>query len=1238
MEYGSNSRFNNFVEKDIQQYEQQKNLNQISSTLNKLYHSINPNCPNNYQLPYNFQKLLQRILSSNFSVMKKDESIIISSLLEKVYKSSQYNKETINKFQYLYSKLTRKKNLTKRWGILYILNSLSKNNLKNLNFLATNKLQQNYLKEENYKLPKNNCIENILLNNYNSISNIPDNSININQLENNNFNINDNKGCNPNCSKKCKNYLNNLSPISNINEKFCDNEHLIICNDKMNNNTINNNSYYSPIIVNPKKTSLTITENDIINDLLFVFEGINGKYIAYDASKDAFILNKLMPWNEEIYNIVNSLSELGWLYKKIKLFIDFYKNFTIKSQFIQSFIYSVQNELDEYYKLISFFRKININNSREGSQIGKKTLNLKNLLLWTLKPKEKLKWISYCCESIHSLKGVSILSQIYSFVNYGGCNEYLNNLLNDVSKPFINFIVNWIKYGELQDPYKEFFVQILSGIGEDDIWNLKYQIIGKNVPNFMKRRPTIKIFEVGKCIHFIRTYCKENYNLSHLKNILAILIEKSKKINRNIANANNIMEQEEEENLDIKSNNIIKNFDYGFDDDKILYEIEALHSCYEFINYLFNPSNQKEIYDISFINSIINNIDIIHKLINKDLVRILLQKFNFMSNLESINKYLLLGQGDMMQTLIESLFEELDKPANLIFKHNLQSHLESAIRASNAQFKDAENIKKLNIKLINPSPGDSGWEIFCLEYKVDSPLNIIFSSKLLKDYQKLFIFFWKIKRIKFTQINHILIKLKNINTNSNNKDAIEKAIRISIHFNQEIVHFISNLHNYFALEVLETQYKKLKNELLKINNLDELILKHKQFVRNIKSQCLLDEESVTINKKIFAIFNIILKFSTSFDIFCSILDEIKYEYLDNKLGNDNIYSPNRNKNINQYLKQASALYNEFHNQMIELINIIELVGKNNLKYLSMKLDFNYFYSFIEKEKEDKRNLMAIKKINDEKLKKRIINEEEDYNNISLNNDDNDINNLENYNNENQNDNIIGHKYNDKDNEFNDNINDENDNNNINNINDSYKEIEEDGFENEEEELKNDESNNFNKNDNQKNKNIKELKYDNNFNKRNDIFDNDDMYNNIMNANKNNKNKIDNLDNNIDNKPYIKKQIENNILDNINNKNLNNAAKWNNYNISNDLTNNNLRKTNLNINNNDSFKTLNDPKTYHYEKNSLPEKGLTFNYKNNGEIETNVADIEDEDQIITSVKPKIYGVTTRSKGKNGNNIK
>lgn len=85
--------------------------------------------------------------------------------------------------------------------------------------------------------------------------------------------------------------------------------------------------------------------------------------------------------------------------------------------------------------------------------------------------------------------------------------------------------------------------------------------------------------------------------------------------------------------------------------------------------------------------------------------------------------------------------------------------------------------------------------------------------------------------------------------------------------------------------------------------------------------------------------------------------------------NDNLINQNRLKNIKDYLKQMIILYKDFHTQIIELLNTIKLVGKDNLNYLQIKLDFNNYYSFLEKENEDKKNREAAEKINKEEERK-----------------------------------------------------------------------------------------------------------------------------------------------------------------------------------------------------------------------------------------------------------------------------
>ena len=1118
-------KMHNFITK--KGYSRKTEQEYLSSIIKDLYISLNPQCPKNYKLPKNFENLILRILSTNFSVIKNDEMIILNSLIEKVKKISKNNMDKINRFQNLYSNLTKKRTLSKRWGILYLLNHFSKRDFNTLNFSITNELQQNFLNDYNNIL--NNRFENDFSENI--LEDPNDNGIQ------NNLISSKNKGRNPNCKEKCEYYLNNLSPISDINEKFCENESQINTNNKRPNPQ---SPFIYPLVINPSKTSLIITEKDIINDLIYVFEGINSKYISYDERKDAFLLNKLMPWSEEIYNIVNSLSELGWLYKKIKTYLDlFNKGKASNSQFIQSFIYAVQKELDDYFKFISFCKKMN--NSHKG---GSK-LNLKKLFLWTLEPKEKLKWIATCCETTFNLKGAAIFSQIYSLNNYLGQNSYLNNILNEVSKPFLTFIINWIKYGELEDPYKEFFVDIIDGINNDDVWNLKYQLIAKNVPNFMKREKIIKIFEVGKGIHFMRNYCNEKFNLSNLKE-----------------NLNNLINED--------NKNFINKKDYKI-------ELDSLKECYDFINYIFDNSKTEIILDKSLINLINKNIDLIHALINEEIVKIIFNKFKFNSNLESINKYLLLGQGDMMQTLLESLFEELDKPANTILKHNLESCFENAIKASNSDVKDSENIKKLNIILLNSSQGDIGWDIFCLEYNIQIPLKVIFSSKLLKDYQKIFLFFWKIKRIKYGQINHMWKKIKNLNYNSNKiktNSSLKKLIHTSIIFNQEIVHFITNLHNYFSLEVLETQFKKLKLDLSEIKDLDELIKKHKIFVENIKKQCLLDDDNKTLIIKISEIFDIILKFKKVFDVLYSFTYEINYE---------NNYNFKRIKNIEEYVKQIDNLYSDYKNKIIEFIQVIDLLGKNNIKYLAMKLDYNYYYSLLEKEKNDEKDLNNIKNIDKEKIRQKILADLDYQNELS----ENSKNNCE------ESDSVIdNNKFKEE---------------NLNNI--QNKEINEDHKVEENEKIDEEDEK-------------EEIKAQENDNDRNQInlFENNEFNQEKEDLNVFNINKIENKNDKINNLIYIKKRYKDNNINN--NININNTKNDNN------LNNNQVSNPNISIIN-DNYQQ--GSQTYQYENNNSNENELN---NENNDLENNLDEIDDdEDKIVTNIIPKVYGVSSKGKFKN-----
>ncbi len=431
--------------------------------------------------------------------------------------------------------------------------------------------------------------------------------------------------------------------------------------------------------------------------------------------------------------------------------------------------------------------------------------------------------------------------------------------METTSRPLFIILSNWILYGQLIDPYKEFFIEIRDDINDNEIWTERYNLITTNIPMFLSKDVVIKIFEIGKCINFIQKYFDEpNFSLRKLK----------KKFEEEIFNAENI------------KNNINKmEIEIDIDNDTEKYKENQAKLNYNFINNNNNNENilrykkalnlLKKFEDVNNLNFLIlpeiySEIDAIHKEINKELMKILFEKFKFLIHLQSINAYLLLGQGDLWTYLMELLYDELKKPANQIYKHNILGFLDSAIKASNAQYHDIDCLKKLNVKLLDSSMGDTGWDIFVMDYFIDSPLTCIFTKDLMQKYQTLFFFFWKIKRLEYTQNHQVW---RNFMTYSHefkqSWDSLRPFIHKSMLFNQKIMHFTSNLHSYFTLEVLENQYKKLITKIKKIEYLDDLIELHKNFVEEVTNRSLLNYENSIIYKKIIEIFDLIFRFKSS---------------------------------------------------------------------------------------------------------------------------------------------------------------------------------------------------------------------------------------------------------------------------------------------------------------------------------------------------------------------------------------
>lgn len=255
-------------------------------------------------------------------------------------------------------------------------------------------------------------------------------------------------------------------------------------------------------------------------------------------------------------------------------------------------------------------------------------------------------------------------------------------------------------------------------------------------------------------------------------------------------------------------------------------------------NYSKDTSRELKYGDTATLST---SIDEAYKTVMARLLGLMDSKFALFSHLQSLKKYLLLGQGDFISLLMESLADNLDQPANSQYRHTLTAQLEHAIRNSNAQFDSADVLRRLDARMLELSHGEIGWDVFTLEYRIDSPLDVIVTPWASKQYLKVFNFLWRVKRVEFalstcwrtvqTGARGVLASLSDQLTED------WKSARGGL---AEMVHFVDQLQYYILFEVIEAGWEGLQKSVRKPDaTLDTLISAHTSYLRSITRKGLL---------------------------------------------------------------------------------------------------------------------------------------------------------------------------------------------------------------------------------------------------------------------------------------------------------------------------------------------------------------------------------------------------------------
>ncbi|XP_006460300.1 hypothetical protein AGABI2DRAFT_203257 [Agaricus bisporus var. bisporus H97] len=671
-----------------------------------------------------------------------------------------------------------------------------------------------------------------------------------------------------------------------------------------------------------------ISERLLLRDALYLLQGISGKYVKISAPhEDSRIIflddsKNVIPAPAKV--LINRLAELGQLYGRVDFFIRQRESAAEVGMIEQSLCHHLQAQLTEYYRLIAILEtQMTQNDDSQPSTEGTKNnsgLSLRRLDVWINEWRMRMRMMSVCVEGAKKAQGGALVNLIHSYTNNGDpfIRSFTDKLLEEVSRPFFSTLRGWLFSGELYDPFAEFFVSVDSELGHIP---LAHPSSGM-AHNLSSDGGFDRFATEGEDYSGVKEDGLKLWDTKYRfrQEMLPLFVGDA--FGKKIFSTG-------------KSLNFIR---YSCHDSDWVVTREKMS----------NSKGQLRYNDIAGLE---RSIDIAYSIASRRLFEVFIDKFKLLDHLNALRDYLMLGHGDFADQLMETLEPNLARPANTLYRHNLTATLESAIRSSSAQHDSSDVLRRLDARMLEYSHGEIGWDVFILEYKVDSPIDTVLDSESIEKYLKLFRHLWQLKRVELTLNKGWMRVTSGVRSFLKVPDLNQDWHRLRL-ATAEMVHFVRQMHAYCRLEVIECSWKNLMDFLnKKEGDLDALIEAHRVYLdRMIKKIFLLvpkaGKEENIINQ-VREVFGIILQFRLATDRFynyCLSESSRRDQELDVQRGVHTGTIPQApSDSLPEILGHLKEYQTTFTDRVQSIIQHLQAHPDLDCRFLAIRLSFSEFY-------------------------------------------------------------------------------------------------------------------------------------------------------------------------------------------------------------------------------------------------------------------------------------------------------
>lgn len=536
--------------------------------------------------------------------------------------------------------------------------------------------------------------------------------------------------------------------------------------------------------------------------------------------------------------------------------------------------------------------------------------HIRDVLLQLRPALPRLTTLAAVIDGLEALSGSQILTRLYQHTRHGDGRhvDLVERLHAAAARPWQALLQQWTAEGILTDPRHEFFVEERA-VEDRLLWQEAFSMDQSKVPEGILDRDLVRpVFLLGKGINYIRRCLGQG--------------------------------------------------DWSLQDPDEM-DTEAITTCTTLTR--------------STSLAIRRHIESTSRQVHSHILQALRTKHVMMEHLFALKQFLLLGQGDFYAALMDGLHAAYGGHVGIIgiYRHNLVSIVESALRSTASDSFPAYILDRLHVELLLDSNDDARftfaeskdstveedtrtvWDVFTLDYTLPDPLVAIVPASTMAGYKKMFTFLFALRRVEYL-----------LNLTWRQSAALQHALHTSAQYNaikvqtspaysaavillrqiamtrQAMMHFVNNLKSFLMFEVLEGGWKNLVGEIDAAETLDEVIEAHERYLQGILRKSLLENVSDKLGEQVEELLGLANDFCTyQQELFGEALEAVdrtteKRRQAEQRLkqGDWGFHSETEVSEEETFfglsdetkLEELSRLSLSFHDSVIELLKALDL--------------------------------------------------------------------------------------------------------------------------------------------------------------------------------------------------------------------------------------------------------------------------------------------------------------------------